>query len=213
MKAFFKMPDKTTKAKQKSRLIITVSIVSILLISAFVWMSDITAEGPVDLGDGRSKVPVVFEGGYETKPVDHGRPVILIASALGVEEQVFRDAFSNVNPAPGGTIPGQHRVMDNKKILMDALGPHGITNERLDSVSNYYRYSKGWGQMWKHRPAKAYAIVENGRVTDFEIVDGGAGYSSLPKISIKGVASMDSKIELSYGRDFESNGSIISISQ
>src|SRR4051794_34511931 len=48
------------------------------------------------------RVPVVFSGGHETNLRDHGRPVVLVAGALGVPAQVFRDAFSHVRPAPAG---------------------------------------------------------------------------------------------------------------
>ena len=82
---------------------------------------------------------VVFTGGYETDLRDHGRPVALIAAALGVEPEVFRQAFSNVKPARGGA-PSAARVRANKEVLMSALGKQGITNDRLDTVSNYYRY-------------------------------------------------------------------------
>jgi len=32
--------------------------------------------------------------------------------------------------------PTPSAARDNKKVLMDALGPYGISNERLDEVSN-----------------------------------------------------------------------------
>ncbi|HAH49538.1 MAG TPA: hypothetical protein DCM07_32810, partial [Planctomycetaceae bacterium] len=59
--------------------------------------------------------------------------------ALGVEPEVFQQAFSNVKPARGGA-PSAARVRANKEVLMSALGKQGITNDRLDTVSNYYRY-------------------------------------------------------------------------
>jgi hypothetical protein len=40
-----------------------------------------------------AKVPVTFSGGHETDPQDRGRPVVLVAGALGVKPEVFRKAF------------------------------------------------------------------------------------------------------------------------
>ena len=199
------------KKSKKFKAIVLYIVLALISISSIYFLFAEFEESPVDLGDGRMKVPVVFEGGFDTKPVDRGRPVILIASALGVEEQVFRDAFSRVNPAPGGTIPSGERVHENKKVLMQALGPHGITNERLDEVSNYYRYSRGLGQLWRHRSAKAYAIVKEGNVIEFQIANGGSGYSSPPKISVQGIENLKAKVDLSFGKEFATNGSIKSI--
>ena len=50
-----------------------------------------------------TRVPVVFSGGRETEGVDHGRPVVLIAAALGVKPEVFREAFTHVHPAGPGS--------------------------------------------------------------------------------------------------------------
>ena len=73
-------------------------------------------------------------GGHERKSVDHGRPVILIAAALRVREQVFRDAFSHVRPGSAGQEPDPEHVIRNKQALLDALGSFGVTNDRLDEV-------------------------------------------------------------------------------
>ena len=50
-----------------------------------------------------SRVPLMFSGGYETDP--GGRPVALIAGALRVPPDVFREAFRDVRPARGGEAP------------------------------------------------------------------------------------------------------------
>ncbi|MBW7459054.1 hypothetical protein K0U00_33890, partial [Paenibacillus sepulcri] len=84
---------------------------------------------------------VVISGGFDTDPVDHGRPVVLIAAALGVPTEVFREAFSGVTPAGAGSGgPTAEEAQQNKAALLKVLGSYGITNERLDEVSNYYRY-------------------------------------------------------------------------
>ncbi|MEQ1843928.1 MAG: hypothetical protein ABL994_26285 [Verrucomicrobiales bacterium] len=38
---------------------------------------------------------------------------------------------------------------------MSALGKYGITNERLDTVSNFYRYPPGRGDLWKTTPCRS----------------------------------------------------------
>src|SRR6476646_5723851 len=107
-------------------------------------------------GAGETKAPVVFSGGHETDPKDRGRPVVLIAAALGVKTEVFRDAFSGVRPAKDGK-PSKEEAERNKDVLRRALKPHGVTNGRLDEVFDYYRYKPGKGKLWKTTPAKAYA--------------------------------------------------------
>ncbi len=161
---------------------------------------------------GVSRVPVTFSGGHDTDRIDHGRPVILIGSALGVSAEVFRDAFSGVHPAgPGSGGPSREEAQANKKVLMAALGKYGITNDRLDEVSNFYRYPPGSRELWKHTPAVANALVKNGVVTGFEVVSGGAGYTTPPTVSVPGIAGVTAKVELAFGKKFETNGSVASI--
>lgn len=168
---------------------------------------------PAPMLGALQKLPVVFTGGYETDPRDHGRPVVLIAAALGVKPEVFRDAFSGVHPAgPGRGGPTREEARTNKAALMSVLGKYGITNERLDEVSNYYRYPPGSRDLWKHRPAVAMALVKDGVVTAFEITDGGAGYTTPPSVSIPGMKDVAIKVELTFGKKLETNGSVSAIS-
>jgi hypothetical protein len=161
---------------------------------------------------GVSRVPVVFSGGHETVPVDHGRPVTLIAAALGVKDEVFREAFSHVHPAgPGRNGPTDAEARANKAALMNALGKYGITDERLNTVSNFYRYAAWQGGIWKNEPAAANALVKNGAIVGFEITNAGYGYTTPPSVSVPGVEGAMPKVELSYGKDFERNGSIAGI--
>ncbi|MCA9080864.1 MAG: hypothetical protein KDA58_09910 [Planctomycetaceae bacterium] len=150
---------------------------------------------------------VVFRGGYETNPVDHGRPVGLIANALGVAPEVFRDAFSGVNPAKGGS-PSASRVSANKQVLMEKLNPHGVTNERLDEVSNFYRYRPQAGELWSHKPASATATISEGKVTAITIVDGGYGYSTPPEVEIAGYEDVRIEAELEFTTDLKTNGRV-----
>jgi hypothetical protein len=157
-----------------------------------------------------TRVPVKFSGGHETDRRDRGRPVVLIAAALGVPSDVFREAFSHVRPAPAGTRPTPDQVRRNKEALMNALGPHGVTNDRLDEVSNYYRYVRSRGEMWPTKPAQAYTEVKDGKIVRFVVTKGGAGYSSPPSVSVPGY-DVATKVELSFGKKLENNGTVKAI--
>jgi len=135
----------------------------------------------------------------------------LIAAALGVAADVFREAFSHVRPAPAGTAPDPRQVRDNKAALLDALGPHGITNERLDTVSDYYRYVHRRGKLWPTKPAAAYALVQDGKITSFVVTNGETGYSSPPTVAVRDLEGATAKVELSFSKQFAKNGSVASI--
>jgi hypothetical protein len=160
---------------------------------------------------GVLRVPIVFSGGHETDPKDRGRPVVLIAAALGVAPDVFREAFSRVHPAPPGNEPEPGQVRQNKAALMSALGKYGVTNERLDEVSNYYRYVQSRGELWTNKPAEANAVVKDGVVIGFEIVSAGSGYSSPPTVTVPSVKEAAGVVKISFGKDLKTNGSIVSI--
>jgi len=158
-----------------------------------------------------TRAPVTFTGGHATDPQDRGRPVALIAAALGVPPEVFRAAFRDVRPAPAGQEPHPEQVRQNKDALMHALGPYGVTNERLDAVSNYYRYRPGRGELWPTTPATAYATVRKGTVTGFTITNPGSGYSSPPEISVPGLEGLRVRASLSFSTDLRKNGGIAGI--
>ncbi|MEO2013388.1 MAG: thermonuclease family protein [Fuerstiella sp.] len=163
-------------------------LVAVLAI-AFVWLQAPGGRRDVDEG-GRldvelSNAPagtVIFRGGYDTDPRDHGRPVSLIAAALGVESDVFRQAFSGVNPSSMGA-PSPMLARTNKKVLMDALSKYGVSNERLDQVSNYYRYNRSAGKTWQRSPATATAVIKDGKVAGITITNPGAGYTVAPSFA------------------------------
>ena len=162
---------------------------------------------PESPDDDGSSANVRFAGGHDTDPRDQGRPVALIAAALGVEDQVFRDAFSKVQPARNGR-PSHEEAQRNKQVLMTALAPHGITNDRLDEVSDYYRYRPQDEEVWTVKPASAKAIIEDGQVTGFKIISGGAGYSSAPTVSIPGHPDVRVKATAEFTKDLRTNGRI-----
>ena len=153
---------------------------------------------------------VVFRGGYETDSVDRGRPVALIAGALGVETKVFRQAFSGVTPAHGRG-PSAAEARANKKVLLDALGKYSITNERLDEVSNYYRYQPQSGELWQHTPATASATVENGEVVSVKITNPGAGYMGSPTVVVAGHPDVKVEATVEFTQDFQTNGRLASL--
>jgi hypothetical protein len=184
----------------------------IKIVALGVVMSGLAQGTPADEpADGVTRVPVVFSGGHETDPRDRGRPVVLVAAGLGVPTEVFREAFKAVRPAPGGTKPSRERERRNKAALLKSLAKHGVTNERLDEVSDYYRYVPGRGELWTVRPAVAVALVKGEKVVGYEIKDGGSGYSSPPEVSVPNIKNARSKVKLSFGKDLEKNGSVSTI--
>jgi len=167
------------------------------------------ASGTDDVKLGQ--VAITFNGGFETDPRDGGRPVVLVAGALKVAPEVFREAFSGVTPAAGGRQPEAGQVRRNKDALLRVLAPYGVTNDRLDEVSDYYRYQPGRGDLWRHSPARAVATVRDGVVSGFTILDPGSGYSSPPKVSVAGMADVKAEVKLAFGADFKRNGSVQAI--
>jgi hypothetical protein len=154
-----------------------------------------------------SKIAVTFSGGHQTEGKDKGRPVVLIAAALGVKPEVFREAFSGITPAEGGK-PTREEARKNKETLMKVLKPYGVTNARLDEDSDHYRYRPGRDELWKHTRAKAYAVVEDGKVKKIVITEAGSGYSSTPTATVNG---MKLKVTVKYGKDLKTNGSVEAI--
>jgi hypothetical protein len=155
---------------------------------------------------------VTITGGYQTDPRDNGRPVVLIAAALGVTPEVFRKAFEGVTPSTNGH-PTSEEAQKNKAALLKVLGPYGVTNERLDEVSNRYRYMASSGQVWKRTAATAVGIVNaNGVVTGVRITNAGNGYSSVPTVMVQGPnGKLSATATVKYTQDFDTNGSIDSI--
>ena len=163
------------------------------------------------IADGSMKIRCQVIGGHDTNPVDRGRPVVLIAAALNVTTEIFREAFSRVQPAPAGSFPSSNRVHQNKQVLLSALAKHGVSNERLDEVSDYYRYNPSGGGLWPTEDAVIYAIVKDNAVVRFEIEQQGAGYSSTPRLEVPSLATPSIKVQLSFGAQLEKNGSIESV--
>jgi len=166
----------------------------------------------IPLHADETRVPVVLSGGHETDPRDKGRPVVLVAGALGVPPETFREAFSRVHPAgPGSGGPTPDEARANKAALMSVLAPLGVTNERLDAVSNRYRYVKSRGELWPVKEARAYAVIVDGKVASFVVAEGGFGYSSPPTVSVPGHDGVKATAQLAFGPEFEKNGALSAI--
>ena len=61
------------------------------------------------------------------------------------------------------------------------------------------------------KPAVANAMVRDGMVIGYEVVDGGSGYSSPPDVAVPIVKRATARVELSFGKNLEKNGSISAI--
>ncbi len=187
----------------------SVAAVSVIALAAALGLAGCSAASPNQVTATTAPgVSVSITGGLETDPVDNGRPVVLIAAALGVPTEVFREAFSGVTPSTDGEPTGAE-AQANKAVLLAVLGPYGISNERLDTVSNEYRYQAAAGELWPHTDASAIATVVDGVVTGIEIVSAGSGYTSPPAITLS--TGQTATAELAYGTDFATNGSIAAI--
>src|SRR5262249_54667058 len=117
---------------------------------------------------------------------------------------------SGVTPAKGRGPTGDE-ARKNKTALMKVLSPHGVTNDRLDEVSNYYRYQPQKGELWPTTEAKAYAIMENSKIKQIVVTDHGSGYCSTPKVSIDGFKDVEFKVTLEFNKELKKNGAIAAV--
>ena len=180
--------------------------------AASVAPSSLDAQGTTGSQGSQTtgEVTVTISGGHGTDPVDNGRPVVLVAAALGVPTGVFREAFSGVTPAGAGEQPEDTQVRLNKSALLEVLAPYGITNEQLDAASDFYRYNGSSGGTWAHTDATAVAVLTDGKVSSIIVTTAGAGYSSTPTVTLS--TGQTATATLAYGTDTATNGSIESIS-
>jgi hypothetical protein len=157
-----------------------------------------------------TKVPVSFSGGHDIAKNDYGRPITLMAAALHVKPEEFRRAFSGVRPAHGRG-PTREEARRNKEALMKVLKPLGVTNERMDEVANYYRFRPQEGELWPTKPAKAHALVEDGKIKKVVVTEPGSGYNSPPKVSVKGFEKVQLEAKVKFTTELKKNGGIESI--
>jgi hypothetical protein len=161
-------------------------------------------------GEGVMKAPVEFTGGHEIGKNDFGRPVVLMAAALGVTPEQFREAFSGVRPARGRGPTGEEQ-RKNKEALMRVLAPLGVTNERMDEVANYYRFRPQERELWPTEEAEAYAEVKGGRIVGVVVTAAGSGYSSPPVVRVEGFETAKLFATLLLSEELEKNGSVASV--
>lgn len=173
---------------------------------AFAALFALPANGQAD----EMKVPVTFSAGHEISKDDYGRPIPLIAAALAVKPEVFRKAFSGVTPARGRS-PSRDEARKNKEALLKVLAPHGVTNERLDEVSDYYRFRPQAGELWPTTAAKGHAIIENGKIKKIVVTEPGAGYCSSPTVKVEGFKDVEFKATLEFSKDLKQNGRISAV--
>ena len=94
---------------------------------------------------------------------------------------------------------------------MRVLGPHGVTNDRLDEVSDYYRYRPERGELWPTAEAQAHAVIVNGQVQKIVVTQAGSGYCAPPTVSVAGYPALKTKVTLALGADLTKNGGIRTI--
>jgi len=167
---------------------------------------------PIVAHADQKEVPLSFSGGHDIGKDDYGRPINLIAAGLGVKPEEFRKAFSGVTPAKGRR-PTREEERRNKEAMMRVLAPLGVTNERLDEVANYYRFRPEDGELWPTKPAKGYALLDDGKVKKLVISDPGAGYNTPPIVTIDNMESVRLKATLSFDKDLGKNGAVALVEQ
>jgi hypothetical protein len=165
------------------------------------------ASAPAPAQAAPRTVRVSLSGGFEVRSNDYGRPVPLYASMLGVTPDVFRQAFSGVNPDAEHDPSGEEQRA-NKEALLEVLAPYGVTNEELDRVANYYRFDSTKGETWPQRPARARARVVRGKVVSIRVIDPGVGYTYRPDVSVPGFPKLRVSAKLAFTDEFDTNGHI-----
>jgi len=153
---------------------------------------------------------ITISGGHETDDIDAGRPVFLIGSMLGITGEQFRDAFSYVTPEENGHL-NDETAQANKVKLLAQLEPYGITNDEINSVTDYYRYYPGDINIWPYAHVVLDATISNGTVTSFKVISGGHGYTSNVTIVVDGYGNIPVNAIISYTDSFETNGAIDTI--
>ena len=151
------------------------------------------------------KVPVRFSSGHQIGTKDFGRPIVLIAAALGVKPEVFREAFSGVTPAQGRG-PMRDEVRKNKAALLKVLEQHGREQRASRRVFGLLRLSARAGEVWPTTAAKAEAIVVDGQIRRIVITDPGSGYCSSPDVKVEGFSEAEFKATLALGKDLKKKG-------
>jgi len=201
-------------SQKRNRIVVLLLAAALAGGGAWIYQTQGSAPAATEEKEGKDvaqrKLPLTFTGGHDTDPQDRGRPVVLVAAALGVKPEVFREAFRGVTPARDGK-PTPEQARANKAALMKVLAPYGVTNERLDEVSDYYRYQPQRGELWKVTAARGYALVEQGKVRQVVVTEAGSGYSAPPRATVQGMEAVPLKVTLHFGKDLKKNGSVAAV--
>ena len=96
---------------------------------------------------------------------------------------------------------------------MNGLSKYGVTNDRLDEVSNYYRFRPQAGELWPTRPAKGYALIEDGKIKKLVIANPGAGYNTPPEVTLPDFPTLHVRATLSFNKDLKKNGGVATVEQ
>ena len=83
--------------------------------------------------------------------------------------------------------------------------------DRLDEVANYYRFRPQNGELWPTTPAKAYAVVEGGKVTRVVVTEPGSGYNTPPSVTVEGVQGVAFKVTRGFSKDVKANGGVAAV--
>jgi hypothetical protein len=65
--------------------------------------------------------------------------------------------------------------------------------------------------LWKTTPAKAHAVVEDGKIKQIVVTDPGSGYSTPPKATVQGMENVKLKVVVRFVKDLKKNGAIESV--
>ena len=151
-------------------------------------------------------------------------PVVLVAQKLKPEAHTLLFVLSVVAIVPLATLLS-HATESVAAKTGDAVG--GLLNATLGNLTELvialaalrageYMLVKASiaGAIvtnWPTKPATGCATIKNGSVSSVTAVNGGAGYSSQPQVTIPGHPEIKLKAVLSFGRDMATNGSVSSI--
>ncbi len=86
-----------------------------------------------------------------------------------------------------------------------------VTNERMDEVADYYRFRPERGELWPTRKAQAEAVTVDGKVERIVVTDPGSGYSSAPRVTVRGFEKEKLIARLGYSTDLKKNGIIVGV--
>jgi hypothetical protein len=64
--------------------------------------------------------------------------------------------------------------------------------------------------LWPAKPAKGYAVVQDGKVKKVVITDPGAGYNTPPRVTVPDLPEVHLRVTLAFDKDLKKNGGVAS---